>query len=44
MNMVGETSAISDNQMEQLKLIVSETETVHDMADVLHEQAKVFSV
>ncbi len=44
MNMVGETSMVSDNQMEQLNLIVNETETVRDMADALHDQAKVFSV
>lgn len=44
MKMVEETSAVADDQMVQLGEISHETESMHDMADNLHQQAKVFSV
>ena len=44
MKMVEETSAVADDQMMQLGEISHETESMHDMADNLHQQAKVFSV
>ncbi len=44
MKMVEETSTVADDQMMQLGEISHETESMHDMADNLHQQAKVFSV
>ena len=44
MRMVEETSAVADDQMLQLGEISQETESMHDMADNLHQQANVFSV
>ena len=44
MNMVEQTSTITDEQMLQIKQIADETESMHDMADNLHRQASVFSL